>query len=363
MEPLGQPLGPWGVLLSGLVVGAVCGFTTRRAGLCSFAAVEDAWMGGDTRRLRVFGLALAIAVVGTQAMVAAGLIVPAHSNYVPAMLPAAAILLGATLFGIGMALVGTCGYGALVRLGGGDLRGLVVALVFGAVAFATLRGVLAPLRIDVLEQWALPMPAGVPADLPSLLAALGLGDWRMPATLAGAAALVVAVAIDARLRRARRLLVAAVALGLGVLAGWFVTGIAADPFAGPVRPQSLTFVAPVGRALYATLATPAALFDFGVASVFGVVAGALASALCDASFRWEAFDDHHEMRRHLAGAVLMGFGGILAGGCTIGQGLTAGSMAALSWPLAIAGMMLGARLGIWLLIEGSLGQLLRWRQD
>ena len=84
-----------------------------------------------------------------------------------------------------------------------------------------------------------------------------------------------------------------------------------------------------------------------------------ASALFDAEFRWEAFDDHHEMRRHLLGAVLMGGGGILAGGCTIGQGVSAGSMMALSWPLAIAGMMIGARLGIAFLMEGSIRNVFR----
>jgi uncharacterized membrane protein YedE/YeeE len=180
---------------------------------------------------------------------------------------------------------------------------------------------------------------------------------------AGSVALTLAVILDRRLRRSPRLLLAGVTLGVGVVAGWVITGVAIDEFIVPARAQSLTFVSPVGRALYGVLTSPSGLFDFGVGSVFGVVLGAFASARHDDVFRWEAFDDHHEMRRHLVGAALMGFGGIVAGGCTIGQGITAGSMMALSWPLAILGMMIGARLGIGILLEGSIGHLLRrpWR--
>lgn len=320
-------------------------------------------MGGDTRRLRVFGLALAIALTGTQVLVSLDLLSPGRSTYVPPAVPWAAILFGSTLFGVGMALVGTCGFGSLIRLGTGDLRSLIVMLVFGAVAYATLRGILASFRIELLELPKIPVPGAVQGDLPSVLSWLGLGDLRLIIAFAGSVALVLAVMLDSRLRRSPRLLLAGVTLGVGVVAGWCITGVAIDEFIGPARAQSLTFVSPIGRALYGVLTSPSGLFDFGVGSVFGVVLGAFVSAWHDDAFRWEAFDDHREMRRHLVGAALMGFGGILAGGCTIGQGITAGSMMALSWPLAILGMMIGARLGIGILLEGSIGPLLRrpWR--
>lgn len=120
-------------------------------------------------------------------------------------------------------------------------------------------------------------------------------------------------------------------------------------------------MSPVGRALYAVLTSPAALLEFGIGTLVGVTLGSFLSALYDREFRWEAFDDDREMRRHLLGAVLMGGGGGLAGGCTIGQGISAGSMMALSWPLAIAGMMIGARIGIAFLMEGALRGLLQRR--
>lgn len=354
-------LSAWGAMLSGVLVGACAGFTMRRARLCSFGAVEDAWMGGDTRRLRIFGLALAVALLGTQALIGLGLLDPTGTTYVQPALPWLSIVLGSTLFGLGMALVGTCGFGSLVRLGAGDLRSLIVMMVFGAVAYATLRGMLSSLRVDWLERVSVPIPGAPRSDLAGLAGFLGVGHARPGLTLVGSALLVGIVLADGRLRRSPRLLVAGLTLGLATVAGWVVTGVAVDPFETVPRAQSLTFVSPVGRALYAVLTSPTGLLEFGVGTLGGVVCGSFLSSLYDREFRWEAFDDDREMRRHLLGAVLMGGGGVLAGGCTIGQGISAGSMMALSWPLAIAGMMVGARVGIAFLMEGSLRGLISAR--
>lgn len=351
----------WGATLAGVLVGMACGFTVRRARLCSFGAIEDVWMGGDTRRLRIFGLALAIALAGAQSLIGLGLLDPSNSTYVQPALPWLSIAVGSTMFGLGMALVGTCSFGSLVRLGSGDLRSLIVMMVFGSVAYATLRGMLAPVRIEVLEKAAWPVPGGLKGDLGSVLAYLGAPHSRLGLTTIAVTMLVAAVAADPRLRRSPRLLMAGSTLGLSVIAGWWVTGVAVDAFDRIPRAQSLTFVSPVGRALYAVLTAPAALLEFGIGTLVGVTLGSFLSALYDGEFRWEAFDDDREMRRHLVGAVLMGGGGVLAGGCTIGQGISAGSMMALSWPLAIAGVMIGARIGIAFLMEGSLRGLLRWR--
>lgn len=352
-------LSAWGGTLAGLLVGAVCGFTVRRARLCSFGAIEDAWMGGDTRRLRIFGFALAIALTGAQSLIGFGLLDPSNSPYVQPALPWLSVTIGSTMFGLGMALVGTCSFGSLVRLGAGDLRSLIVMMVFGAVAYATLRGMLAPVRIEVLEKVAWPVPGGLKGDLDSVLGYLGAPHSRVGITAVVVVVLAAAVVADPRLRRSPRLLIAGATLGLSVVAGWWATGVAVDPFDQVPRAQSLTFVSPVGRALYGVLTSPAALFEFGIGTLVGVTFGSFLSALYDREFRWEAFDDDREMRRHLFGAVLMGSGGVLAGGCTIGQGISAGSVMALSWPIAILGMLIGARIGIAILMEGSLRGLLQ----
>ncbi|NVN85250.1 MAG: YeeE/YedE family protein [Rhodopseudomonas sp.] len=353
-----QNASAWLLALAGIGIGAAAGFFVRRARLCSFGAIEDALIGGDTRRLRIFGLALGIAILGTQALVIGGLLDPEQTSYTAPAIPLLSIAIGSLMFGIGMAMVGTCGFGSLVRLGSGDLRSLVVILVLGGAAYATLRGVFSGFRITVLESAALAMPDGVRADLASVLQHASGVDLRGAIAAIAGVGLCAAALGDRRLRRAPRLLSAGIALGLLIVAGWVVTSWLADEFAGPARPQSLTFVSTIGKALYAGLLSAANFADFGVGTVFGVVAGSWLAAQHAAELRWEAFDDDHEMRRHLGGAVLMGIGGILTGGCTIGQGITAGSLLALSWPLAAGGMILGARLGIAVLVDGSPADLL-----
>ncbi len=352
-----QNLSAWMLALAGFAIGAAAGFAVRHARLCSFGAVEDALMGGDSRRLRIFGLALGIAILGTQALIIGGFLDPEQITYTPAALPLVAILIGSVMFGTGMAMVGTCGFGSLVRLGTGDLRSLVVILILGVCAYAALRGAFAGLRIDVLEAPSIAMPDGVRSDMASLSRhALGFDVRGAITAIAGGALCWLALG-DPRLMRTPRLLSAGIVLGLLTVAGWAATSWIGDDFDGPIRPQSLTFVSTIGKALYAGVLNVSNFADFGVGSVFGVVAGSWLAAWRAAELRWEAFDDDHEMRRHLAGAALMGFGGILAGGCTIGQGISAGSMLALSWPFAVGGMVLGARLGITLLVDGSLSEI------
>jgi uncharacterized protein len=338
--------------LSGLAVGIALGFAIQRAKLCSFGAVEDFLMGGDSRRLRVFALALGIALLGTQALVLSGILNPLETTYTPAAVPLLSIVIGSIAIGVGMALVGTCGMGSLVRLGTGDLRGLVGVLILGAVAYAMLRGILADFRVSFLERVSVSLPeAGT--DIATLLSRAAGFETR-PFVVAASGFLLCLLALRyVRLRRTPRLPSAGFVLGLLVAAGWFLTSLLHDEFAGPARPQSLTFVSTVGKAVFASLINAQAFADFGVGSVIGTVLGAHLAALLAGEFRWEAFDDDREMRRHLIGAVLMGAGGILAGGCTIGQGITAGSMLALSWPVTVVGMIAGARLGVAILVDES----------
>ncbi|MGQ0675461.1 MAG: YeeE/YedE family protein [Rhodospirillales bacterium] len=344
--------------LAGLSIGTILGYAIRRAKLCTFAAIEDATVGGDTRRLKVFALALAIAIIGTQALIAFGLIDPQATPYVPAAFPWLAAAVGGFLFGVGMALVGTCAFGSLVRLGGGDLRSLVVLMVFGLVAYATIRGVIAAVRVDYLDRAALALPGVAQGDLPSVVGTVLPFDSRLVLAAAASGGLIVWSLTDRRLWCARRLIWAGAVLGISVLAGWVATGVLPDPLNGDVRPQSLNFVAPVGRAIYGALLGQIGMADFGVGAVFGVALGSGAAAARSHEFRWEAFDDQREMRRHLVGAVLMGFGGVCAGGCTIGQGMTAASLLAVAAPIAAAGMIVGARVGIFFLVEGSTGKAL-----
>jgi uncharacterized protein len=209
--------------------------------------------------------------------------------------------------------------------------------VVGIFAFAVTTGALASIRDPLLAIGVVDLGTGGRSQL-------------------GVGTLVVALAAialtDQRLRRRPRMLASALLLGLAVAVGWLMTSRAVDAMALD-RPESLTFVAPVGRALLQFMAYPFRNVGFGVATVCGVLAAASAVAVARRDFRWEAFDDAHEMRRHLLGACLMGTGGVLAQGCTIGQGLSAASVLSLSAPLFVIGLLVGAKLGLRHLIEGS----------
>jgi hypothetical protein len=343
---------PDSLAIGGLLCGLAAGTAAQYGRLCTFAAVEDALVAGDLRRARAFALAVAVAILVTQSLAVAGMIDLTRAPYSAPRLELLSLVIGALLFGLGMALVGTCGFGLLVRAGSGDLRGFVAALVLGLAAFAATAGPLSGARLAIAHSGAVSLGGAGQGTLPGLL-----GPWLGPGAafavaLAIAATLLVFALTSSRALRRLRLLLSGVLLGLAVAGGWVVTGLLGDPFDSQ-RLESLTFVAPIGRVLLVIMGERMSAAGFAVLSVLGVVAGSFAVSAARRELRWEAFDDQREMRRHLLGAALMGIGGVLAKGCTIGQGLSASSTLAISAPIAILCMVLGARLGLAYLIRPS----------
>ncbi len=333
-------------IIGGFISGALAGAGAQYGRLCTMAAIERALVGGDLRSAKAWGLALAVAICTTQAGVYLGVIDVAASAYLNRDLHLLGIILGGLLFGLGMTLAGTCSFGLVVRAGAGDMRAAITAIVVGIAAYAATSGVLAPVRQALL-------PIGSVQANPSLVALLTdhLGTaGRILLPFAGAL-LIVAIVLDRRLRNRPRLLFGSTCLGLAITLGWFMTQRAVDALSLD-RPESLSFVAPVGRALLQIMIEPFRNVGFGVTALAGVAIASFAVAAVRGDIRWEAFDDATEMRRHLVGAALMGTGGVLGQGCTIGQGLSAGSALALSAPIFIAAVVVGARLGLWHLIEG-----------
>lgn len=306
---------------------------------------------GDLRRARAWALALAVAIAATQVLYSFGIIDLAGNPYAYQRIEFGGLIVGALLFGIGMSLVGTCGFGVLVRLGTGDLRALVSGALLGIAAFAATAGVLSAPRLWLASLFTVDAATLGSATFRGMVRNFIGPNWAfLPATIFPAL-LAFAALKDARFRRRPRLILASLLFGLAVTGGWYVTSALADPFS-TVRPESLTFVAPLGRVLLVIMSDAAAHAYFAIGSVAGVVVGSFVVALQRGDFRWEAYDDQREMRRHLLGAVLMGVGGVLARGCTIGQGMSAASTLAVTAPVAILGMIAGARLGLFYLIEG-----------
>ncbi|MBB4256384.1 MULTISPECIES: YeeE/YedE family protein [unclassified Bradyrhizobium] len=335
----------------GLAAGAVLGVAGRAGRFCTLAMLEDAFFGSDFRRLKSFALAAAVALLATQALAAFGIVDLSRSIYLTASIGLGGAIIGGLMFGVGMALVGTCGFGTLVRVGGGDLRAIVVFLVLGLSALATMRGITGMLRLMLIEPLSLRLPEGSTQTLTSLL---GAGSaMRAILVVAMSAALAFWALADGRLIRSPRLLASGIAVGAAIAFGWFATGWLADDEFDPVRVSSLSFVAPLGDAILYVATFSGARLNFGIGSVAGVVAGSFAAAMLARGFRWEACDDARELKRHMIGALLMGIGGIMSMGCTIGQGLSALSTLAVSAPVTMLAIACGARLGLEFTMTGE----------
>ncbi len=343
--------------LCGLISGGLLGAAARYGGFCTFGAIEDGFLARDFRRLRAWALAVSIAIllVGVMQFVGVGRI--EESFYLAPRIAWLSIVVGGLLFGYGMAMVGTCGLGSLVRLGGGDLRSLVIMIVMGLFAYMTARGLLGLIRINWLDPVGTSLESISGQGLAHIAAKMFGVDLRL-SWLVTALSLVTAIWIwcfnSRKFRVTKRLLISAFAGGFAIAFGFFATGYLGDDPFNPQRVVSSTFALPPGEALVYLMTFTGAHLDFGIGSVAGVVLGAFAVAAGRKQIRFEAFDDHREMRRHLFGAALMGFGGVTAMGCTIGQGMSAMAVMSVSAPLVLASIFLGAWIGLHSLMEGSL---------
>ncbi len=335
--------------LGGLVGGMALGFAARWGRFCTLGAIEDATLANSRGRLSAWWLAIAVAMFGTFALDHAGLIKMTDSFYLVSPTTIIATTVGAFLFGLGMSLVGTCGYGTLARIGGGDLKSIVTFVSLAVVAYSTMSGLSAYVRVWL---FGLPEAAPAPAGFAHLASRRIGGDAHIWGYLF--ATLIAAVALMNRdLRREKRYLATGLIAGLAITSGWFVTGYLAHDDFEPHRLESFTFTGPPGDALMYIMTATGASLEFGIGAVAGVILGACLTTIGQGYFRWEACDDAREMRRQMLGGALMGFGGVTAVGCTVGQGMSAFSTLAFTAPVAFAAMFCGAWLGLQLLVHGT----------
>ncbi|MFB6415894.1 MULTISPECIES: YeeE/YedE family protein [Bradyrhizobium] len=333
------------VVLAGLVIGLIYGAVGLLSGFCLMSSMRG-WLGeGDGRLVRTYALAIGVAIAASQFLAGKGVVDLGKTIYLQQTFSVPVLFLGGLLFGYGMVLSNGCGSRALVLLGRGNLRSFVVVIVLAIAAQMTLKGLIAPARIALVQASQATVSAN---SLPSLLGTLGLAE---PLSRALAAAVIVAALVlfavaHPGFRRSPGQIAAGVIVGLLVAAGWLVTGyLGADDF-NPVAVTTLTFVAPIADSLqYAMLSTGLTL-NFGIATVAGVFAGSLATALATGRFKLEGYSSPRHMLRSGGGAALMGIGGAMAFGCSIGQGLTGMSTLALGSFVAVAGILLGTTAGL-----------------
>ena len=366
----------WGAFIIALVMGAV----VNKTNFCTMGAVSDFVNMGDTGRLRAWLFAIAVAVVGVSVLEYFGLADPdnAFPPYRGSLLLVAENVFGGLLFGIGMTLASGCGNKTLIRIGGGNLKSLVVFFIIGVIAYFMVNpfpGSDKTLMSVLFYDWIRPLSVdmGASQDLGTVVA----GEEQ---ALVGriAIGLLIGVALfwfafkSTDFRGNRDHILGGLVVGLAVLAAWYVTSniqidadgevlslseyyeqwdMLADSEEGkpaaqrPLAPQSFTFINPLGQSLgYLASGFQASLLTFGVVAVAGVILGSFLYALISRGFRFEWFSSGRDFVNHVIGGVLMGFGGVLAMGCTIGQAITGISTLAIGSMLTFGAIFLGSAL-------------------
>jgi uncharacterized membrane protein YedE/YeeE len=314
----------YAALLIGLMFGAIAQITR----FCFRRALV-----GEDRKdaLALWLTALSVAVLGTQALVYYEVIDLSEHRFATASIPILAIVIGGLLFGAGMVLTRGCVSRLTVLTASGNMRALTVLLVFGFVAHATMKGVLSPLRTWFTKStYDLPFETAYLSAIPNFGIFFGLA-------LTSVTGLLVVRSGNSTLNVALVVLLSAL-----VPLAFATTGfVLLDDF-DPIATEGLSFTAPIADGLFFTIASTAITPNFGAGLIGGVLIGAFASALIRREFNWQSFENNAEMGRYLTGAIFMGFGGVMAGGCTVGAGLSGIPTLSIAAILATGAIALGA---------------------
>jgi uncharacterized membrane protein YedE/YeeE len=348
------------VLWATLALSIVFGFIAQKTHFCTMGAVGDIVNIGDWARMRMWALAIGVAMLGFNGMAASGLLDPTRTFYTQARVPVLSLALGGLMFGVGMVLASGCGSKTLVRIGGGNLKSLVVFTVMAVTALAAMRGVFGVARVQWLDPVAFNMPGGQHLGaVVASVAGLAPAQGTLWAGLLIGGAMVLWSLIKTE-GRSVDVLLGGVGIGGATAALWWVSGVLGFV---PEHPETLeavvlatnskgmesfTFVGPVGYAVdwLTYYSDKSKVLTLGIVTVPGVIIGSWLAAWRSGSFRWESFRGTEDLVNHLVGAVLMGVGGVTAMGCTIGQGVSGVSTLALGSFIALAFIIVGAVLGL-----------------
>ena len=334
------------IALYGFAGAFLFGAIGSRTQFCTMGAVSD-WVNmGSLTRMRVWFLATGIAIFGAQILQYFGFIDLSQSIYLTTNFTWLGHLLGGFLFGIGMTLGSGCGQRTLVRVGGGNLKSLIVLLVMAISAYMTLRGLFALLRLQINDPTTIDLEQnnlgtqGIP-ELTSHF--LGISPTLATAAvsiLIGGGMIVWALR-DKEVRSNFDNMLAGVGIGLIIVFAWYTTGFLGFDDFDPLPTEAYSFIAPVGNALTYLMTFTGSTINFGISVVFGVLAGSFAYSIVSGNFRVESFNDKSDLINHLTGGLLMGFGGVMSLGCTIGQGITGLSTLAIGSLITLISIIAG----------------------
>lgn len=338
----------WG----GLLIGIVFGFIVYRTNFCSMGSISDILSFGDYRRFRAWLLAGAVAILGVLWIEGAGVADMGQSMYLAPALGWGGNIVGGLLFGFGMVFAGGCISRNLVRAGGGDLRSVVVLLITGIFAYITIGGLLGPVRVALFtpltaDLGALGMADQRAGSLLAVVTGMSAGMANMIAALAIAGAILIYCFGNKDFRTSPRMVVAGLGIGLCAVAGWVLSGLTYDDFADNPQLVSLTYTRPVGDTLeyfmrYTAFGAP----GFAVVTTLGALLGGFLGAVSMKRLHMTTFADKSDSLRNMMGAALMGIGGVLALGCTVGQAITGFSTLALGSILTFVFIVIGGIIGV-----------------
>ncbi|MGD8999226.1 MAG: YeeE/YedE family protein [Granulosicoccaceae bacterium] len=369
----------WATFAIALIMGAV----VNKTNFCTMGAVSDLVNMGESGRMRAWVLAATVAMLGVVALEAVGM-----ANLTSTLPPYRGnefqwgrYILGGFLFGVGMTLASGCGNKALIRIGGGNIKSIFVFIVIGVIAYFMVdpyKQLEATWYQSLFAPWLTKASISLSTqqDLGSIAGGItGMDPLMMRNIIGGVIGVLVLAYLfkSAEFRSNFDNVLAGIVVGVAVIAAWYVTSnIRVDMGEGPqsltqiyqnwdflmdsaegkpkngstnLQPQSFTFISPIGQAYgYATSTFSSTFLTFGVMSVFGVILGSLLWSIVSKGFRIEWFASFKDFIVHMIGAVLMGFGGVLGLGCTIGQGITGVSTLALGSFLVFASIVFGSAL-------------------
>ncbi len=330
-----------GLALGGLLIGALFGFFAQRSQFCLRAAVVEVARAQFGPRLAVWLLAFSAALILTQALQLAGEFDTGNVRQLASQGSVSGAAIGGLLFGIGMVLARGCSSRLLVLAANGNLRALLSGLIFAVTAQASMSGILSPWREALAGLWTI--DGGSARDL---LALTGIG--HAGGVLFGAAWLVAGIWFARRHRIRAWGWIGGIGAGLMVGIAWWFTYRLAGLLFVPTPVQSLSFTGPSADVLMRVLSPPGQPLNFDLGMVPGVFLGAFVAAGFARELKLEGFQGGHAMRRYIIGAILMGFGGMLAGGCAVGAGVSGAAVFAVTAWVTLSAMWLGASLTDWL---------------
>ena len=325
------------VTLAGLAIGALFGMFAQRSRFCMRSAVVEFWNRQGTAKLAIWLCAFSAAIIATQLFIMLDWLDVSQARQLSAAGSLSGALLGGILFGIGMILARGCSSRMLVLAANGNLRALLTGLIFAVTAQASLNGSLSPLRQWLSGLWTI--EGGATRDL---LASAHVG--HLGGFLFGLLWLVAAIHFTRRSRLHHREWLGGIGVGAMIALAWMITYRIGSESFEIVPVQSLSFTGPSADVLMLVLSLPGQPWDFDIGLVPGVVLGSFLAALWGRELKLEGFKDGHSMRRYIVGAVCMGFGGMLAGGCAVGAGVSGAAIFALTAWISLIGMWLGAGL-------------------